>query len=274
MLPRMLASMRATAETAFAGVHPHRGGANAGGRAVLPENSLEAFREAHRLGADVMELDVKLTRDGVPVVIHDATLDRTTNCSGEVRSRTAADLAEGCRIDTIGSGDLLVRVDGPGVPVPPLADVLAWAKAERMPLNLEIKNQPTDPDFDVTPRFARTVLGAIEASGIAREHVLVQSFWPPNLDEAGAAGFPTSFLTASETTEQGIELARERGYDVLSPEWPLAEPYEYVRRARAAGKAVVPWTLDSREDIELAFAAGAAGVISNDTKLAVEVRAR
>src|SRR3954454_23608769 len=59
-----------------------------------PENTLASFREAARLGAGWVELDVKLTQDGVPVVIHDETLNRTTDRQGAVRSMGFAELAE------------------------------------------------------------------------------------------------------------------------------------------------------------------------------------
>jgi glycerophosphoryl diester phosphodiesterase len=261
----------AAGQTAFAGIHAHRGGPNTGGRPALPEDSVEAFREVHRLGADVIELDVRVTQDEVAVVMHDATLDRTTNCAGQVRARSAADLAANCRIDTLGTGDKLAQVDG-GVAVPPLRDVLAWARAERVRLNVEINNQPIDPDFDATPRTAQTVVGAIQASGIPKEQVLVQSFWPPNLDEAKTAGFQTSYLTLAGQNEQAIELARQRGYDVVSPQWPPRDPYDFAQRAHAAGKAAIPYTVNTREEIDLAFRAQMDGVISDDTALALDAR--
>src|SRR5438132_11681272 len=65
----------------------HRGGAR-----LWPENSLRAFRESLALGADLVELDVHLTADGALAVIHDATLRRTTDRLGRVRTRTAAEL--------------------------------------------------------------------------------------------------------------------------------------------------------------------------------------
>jgi glycerophosphoryl diester phosphodiesterase len=258
----------AGAKTLFGGVHPHRGGPNAGGTASQPEASMEAFRNSHRLGVDVLELDVKLTIDNVAVVHHDATFDRTTNCEGQVRAKSAAEVAA-CRIDTLGTATLMRPADGPGVAIPTLAELLEFARSERIPLNLEIKNQPTDPDFDGTPGFARTVLGAIEASGIPNSMVLIQSFWPPNLDEAKAAGFQTSLLTLAQLNRQGIQVARDGGYNVLSPGWPIDE--SYMQEARAAGKAVIPYTLDSREDLERAVGLGVDGLISNDPELAIRV---
>src|SRR5687768_691781 len=84
-------------------VHAHRGGSlatSSGEQAArYPENTLPAFRAAARRGF-VLELDVKRTADGVPVVIHDATLDRTTDCSGRVDSITARRLAR-CEVDVL-----------------------------------------------------------------------------------------------------------------------------------------------------------------------------
>ena len=78
-------------------IHAHRGGTVENGKPRYGEESLAAYKRAARNGF-VLEVDAKLTEDGVPVAIHDATLDRTTNCTGEVRTFTLAELA-GCRID-------------------------------------------------------------------------------------------------------------------------------------------------------------------------------
>ncbi len=84
----LAAFLAAPAQAGVQYVHAHRGGPLSYG---APENSLQAFE---RTAADgfVVELDVKLSKDRVPVVIHDATLDRTTTCKGRVIDRTAAEL--------------------------------------------------------------------------------------------------------------------------------------------------------------------------------------
>src|SRR5918995_6321826 len=92
------------AQAAFAaapGIHAHRGGPVVQGKPRFGEETIGAFRNAARHGF-VLEVDAKLTEDRVPVAIHDATLERTTNCSGEVRTFTLAELA-GCRTDVLGS---------------------------------------------------------------------------------------------------------------------------------------------------------------------------
>lgn len=253
-------------------VHAHRGGTLAEGVPVTPENSLTAFRNAVATGADVVELDAKLTADGVPVVMHDATVDRTTDCSGRVRSLSSQQLA-GCHIDILGTTGNFVEVADPAEPVPTLAEVLEWARDGGVRLNLEIKNQPTDPDFDPTPAFATTIIDAIAASGIDKEQVIVQSFWPLNLDVARAAGLQTSLLTLGPMNEGAIAFGTVRGYEWLSPQWPPAEPASYVAAAHAAGRRVVPFTLNTETAVRAAAAAGVDGVIGDDPVLTQRVLA-
>lgn len=257
--------------SAVTAIHAHRGGPLEAGAPAFPEDAQPAFERAHSIGADVIELDAKLTSDDVPVVIHDATLDRTTDCTGQVAQKTAAELAA-CHVDVLGTDSTIKQVPGATVAVPRLADFLAWAKEAKAHINLEIKNQPTDPDYDSSPAFARAILAAVSASGIPTDRVLIQSFWPPNLDEAKAAGFRTSFLSLSQTNDGSIEFAQSRGYDVLSPAWPpSSDPKAYVDRAHAAGKPVVPYTFNKAEDVQAAIEAGVDAVITNDVIVAQRV---
>ena len=265
-----IAALLATAAPASAVVeiHAHRGGPFVNGQPAQPEDAQPAFDYGHSIGTDVVELDAKLSSDRVPFVLHDATLDRTTDCTGQIAQRTAAELAS-CHVDTIGTDTRITAVPGAQVPVPRLADVLAWAKTEKVHLNLEIKNQPSDPDYDGTPAFAQAVLGAVVASGIPKDRVLIQSFSPPNLDEAKAAGFRTSYLSLAQTNNLAIDFARSRGYDVLSPAWPVDQAY--VDRAHAAGLPVVPYTFNEAKDIREAVDAGVDAVITNDVPVAQQV---
>jgi glycerophosphoryl diester phosphodiesterase len=70
-------------------IHAHRGGTVVNGKPLFAEESIRAYRQAARDGF-VLEVDAKLTEDGVPVALHDATLDRTTSCAGELRTFTLA----------------------------------------------------------------------------------------------------------------------------------------------------------------------------------------
>lgn len=229
---------------------------------------MTAFRRARAIRADVVELDAKLTRDGVPVVMHDATLDRTTNCSGPVNARTAAEIRAQCRIDILGTSGNFQQLDSSDERVPTLAQVLEWARRKGVRLNLEIKNQPTDSDFDLTPRFATAVLDAVEQSGIAKSQVIVQSFWPLNLDLAQLRGFTTSLLTLGPLNEGGVLYGTARLYDWVSPQWPPAEPRSYAELAHRLAKGVVPYTLNTGSAISAAAQAGVDAVITDDPPLA------
>nr|MDQ3937042.1 hypothetical protein [Actinomycetota bacterium] len=271
LLATALLLTAAAPASAVVEIHSHRGGPLVNGKPAQPEDAQPAFEYGHSIGTDVVELDSKLSSDRVPFVLHDATLDRTTDCTGEIGEKTAAELAA-CHVDTIGTDSKITAVPGAQVPIPKLADVLAWARAEGVRLNLEIKNQPTDPDYDGSPAFARAILDAVAASGIPKDWVLIQSFWPPNLDEAKAAGFRTSYLSLAQTNSQAIEFARSRGYEVVSPAWPVSSnPKDYVDRAHAAGLEVVPYTFNEENDVREALDAGVDAVITNDVPVAQRV---
>ena len=113
--------------------------AHRGGAALWPENSLLAFQSAIALGSDLIELDVHQSRDGVIIVIHDATVDRTTDGAGAVGSLTSADLRR-------------LRLRGPGGAssaehVPTLEEVLAAAAPSHAGLLIEVKEPaPGVPD--------------------------------------------------------------------------------------------------------------------------------
>src|SRR5882757_2082136 len=109
-------------------IHGHRGGSYVNGKPTFPENTLPAFENAAADGT-VIELDVKLTKDGMPIVIHDATLDRTTNCTGAVKDKTLAQVKK-CRADVLGSPGNRAslktkKVAKPTVQISTLKEVLA-----------------------------------------------------------------------------------------------------------------------------------------------------
>lgn len=107
--------------------------AHRGASSIAPENSMAAFRLAEEAGADGIELDVHLSRDGLPVVIHDDTVDRTTSGSGLVSDKTAAELLDLDAGSWFASGYT-------NESIPLLTDVLAWA-GDRVRLNIEIKSE-------------------------------------------------------------------------------------------------------------------------------------
>ncbi len=149
--------------------------AHRGGAALAPENSLRAFRQALALGVDYLEFDLHMTRDGEVVVIHDATLDRTTTGRGAVRDVTRAEL---------GAARLRAR-DGSVTdePVPTFAELLALAAPSGVGILPEIKAAPGREPYEgleekvlallrLHAMLGRTTVQAFESRTIVRLRVL------------------------------------------------------------------------------------------------------
>ena len=246
-------------------IQAHRGGALVNGKPTYPENTMPAFRQAAKNGF-VLEFDVKLTKDRVPVVFHDDTLDRVTPCAGEIAERTLAQLGH-CKVDVLGAEETLrqlPRGDPRRTPSPTLARALAFVRKTRSRASIEIKNWPPDSDFDPTPAFAQAVTRGILRSGVPQGRLIIQSFWAPNLDVAKQRlpGAALSFLTLAPVNDSGIDTADASGYDWVSPQWPVS--LDYVNRAHARGLRVVPYTIDKAADIRGAAAVGVDALITND----------
>ncbi len=235
----------------------------------FPENMKPAFVNAVHSGYTI-ELDVKLSRDRVPVVIHDDTLDRTTICSGPVNSLSARKLAR-CRSDVLGSPGSALPTRALSVPeagVPRLKDVLALAKRTGTRVNMEIKNLPTDNDWDPSYAYARRIMRRVVLSNVPKRLLMVQSFLSGNLDAARTVSsrYELSLLTVAGGEEGGLALARSSGYDWISPSWPVSG--KFVRSAQSAGLKVVPYTLDRKSEVRAAVSAGVDALISDDPLMA------
>jgi glycerophosphoryl diester phosphodiesterase len=246
-------------------IQAHRGGSIVNGQPTYPENTMPAFRHAAAKGF-VLEMDVKLTEDRVPVVIHDATLDRTTDCQGEVAERTLRELRR-CRVDKLGTEGNSRRIgpqDRRAAHIPTIAHVLEFIRREGAQANIEIKNVPTDPDFDPTDRFATTVSNAIRSSRVPQSRLIVQSFWPPNLTVAQRIlpSAELSFLTLSAGNAGGVAYASTHAIQWVSPQWPVDSAY--IADAHSAGREIVPYTLDRRGDIAAAASEGVDAIITDD----------
>jgi glycerophosphoryl diester phosphodiesterase len=254
----------AVAAAATPQIHAHRGGTVVSGKPKYPEESLAAYRNAARNGF-VLEVDAKLTEDGVPVALHDATLDRTTNCTGEVRTFTLAELA-GCKTDVLGSpgSPLPTKPASKPAPIITIQSLLEYARKAGATVNLEIKNVPSDPDYDSTTAYANRVVDAVIASRIPRSQLIIQSFIPANLDVAAQRlpGVATSLLSLQASNEIFLQVAFDNDYDIISPEWPVSA--DYVHRAHANGLDVIPFTLDSATDVRAARAAKIDELITDD----------
>jgi glycerophosphoryl diester phosphodiesterase len=201
------------------------------------ENTLEAFDEAKRLGADGVELDVRLTADGALAIHHDPAID--------------------------GLGPVAhLRVPELPSHIPLLADALAVC--DGMVVNVEIKNDPRDAGHDPGETVAALTAAAIAEAGWS-DRVIVSSFQFSTLravqvaDGGLALGALWPILTDPEA---GLALAIEEGWSAIHPFVTVVSP-DLVERAQAAGLAVNVWTVNARHDLAAFVELGVDAVITD-----------
>ena len=245
--------------------------AHRGGCALGPENTIAAFDLGRAAGADGLELDVQLSADGVVVVCHDPTLDRTTGATGPLRARTAAELAQidaGFHFaDSSGAFPFRER----GVDVPALREVLD--RYRDMLLIVEMKEN--------TAAMGQAVADAIRDAG-AVDRVCAAGYGQAALDAVRAA-------LPELTTSASLSEARLAVYRSLA-RWPVRHAsYQafqvpeaagririvsprFIRHVHDAGRRLQVWTVDEEADMRRLLGWGVDGLISNRPDLAVRVR--
>lgn len=245
--------------------------AHRGGCAIGPENTLAAFDLGLAAGADGLECDVHLSADGVPVVCHDATLDRTTDATGPVAARTAAALAGVDAGWAFAAGDGRHPFRGLGIGVPTLRQVL-----ERYRDSQIIVEMKTDD-----PELGRRVAADVRATGAA-DRVCAAGEWPDSLRAARQA-LPEMMSSACRPEVRMAVYRSWVGWPVRRPAYSRYQVPElagdtrivsprFVRHAHRAGLTVEVWTVDEADDMARLLSWGVDGLITNRPGVGVEVR--
>ena len=213
-----------------------------GASAAAPENTLAAFRLAQQQGADGIEFDVQLSADGVPVVIHDDTVERTTNGRGRVSDLTLAQL------QTLDAGQ--------GEPIPTLAQVFAEFGTDFL-YNLEIKN-----DHQTDQGAEKAIAACIHQYGVQAQ-LLISSFNPAALERVYA-------LLGDEVPLGFLHMGM---IDRYAPDWLFPchadHPYHeavdaaYMAWAKEHGYQVNVWTLDDATIAQQLISLEVQGLITN-----------
>lgn len=230
----------------------HRGAAR-----YAPENTLSAFRLALEHGAPAVECDVRRTRDGHLVVIHDPTVERTTDGRGPVGALTL---------------DALRRLDaggwfGPGWTgerIPLFDEVLDLVRGRAL-LKVEIKNDPSPAGG-----IERQVVDAIRGQRM-EDDAFVMSFDHQAVRAVReiAPRIATGILYAARLVDP-VSAARAAGADGLCVNWGYLDQ-EVVALARGAGLGIFTWTVDDEATFRRCRDLGLDGVTSNDTRLIAQL---
>lgn len=223
-------------------VEAHRGDSS-----NAPENTLAAFRAAVELKARWIELDVHPTRDGALIVMHDDTVDRTTDGSGAIAALTLEEIS---RLDAGSWFDARFA----GERVPQLRDVFDLVAPTATRINIEIKAAP--PGLNVT----RGVVELLRAYGKEREYV-VSSFDLAALLEVQAAA-PEITLALIGGGPDILEKAKQHGLPWVHA-YHLTANADFVAEAHAAGKRVNVWTVDDPETLPAWAAIGVDKICTN-----------
>lgn len=217
-----------------------------------PENTLSAFRLARTLGADGVELDVRLSQDGVVVVVHDATVDRTTDGTGAVADLTLAELRE------LDAGSWF-SPHFAGEHIPTLVEVLETAGQDLL-LNLELKATGAE-----MAGLAEAVVSLI-ANCSMDDQVLISSFNPQALELVCRinAHLPLALLYGSHLSTMELEhwASGLPSLIALHPEYHLVDA-DHLARARTHNWRVHTWTVDAPTDMRRLVALGVDGIITN-----------
>jgi len=246
--------------------------AHRGGGALAPENTVPAFLNGVRLGADALELDVRITADDQVVVFHDETLERTTNGNGKVREHTLAELVQ------LDAGYYFSSDDGAtypyrdqGVTIPTLAEV--YAEFPTQLINIDIK--------DPLPEAAERLAVVIEEAG-ATDRTIVGSFHSDILTQFRSLA-PAIATAASKGEVRAFYLFNFFGLGRLHR--PLADVYQiptstggvqlgtdrFIQNAHRLNQAVHYWTIDDPDEMRRLLEIGADGIITDRPDLALEI---
>jgi glycerophosphoryl diester phosphodiesterase len=233
--------------------------AHGGAQAVTPPETLLAYQTAIEAGADVLEGDLHATSDGVLVLIHDATIDATTNGTGAVKDMTFADLQQwdaGYRFTRDGGQTFPYR--GQGLTVPSLESVLdAHPDAYFV---LEIKQE--------SPSIVTPFIELLEQRGLL-PRVIIASFWDAVIDQVRerAPDALTSLATAEMVELVALGPDAEASYvppgRFVQPPATSAQP-ALIERVHRLDMKIHPWTVNDPAEMQELIDLGVDGIITDD----------
>lgn len=236
--------------------------AHRGDKRFAPENTLSAFRQAADKGADAIEFDVKLSADGKVIVLHDKSVDRTTNGTGKAANLSLAELR------TLDAG-VLFPSQFPGEKIPTLEEVFK-SVGERLHLNIELTNYSTLND-----NLVEKVVELVKNHKMM-EKVFFSSFSTRNLLLAQRLlpEVPRGLLTLPGILGFWGRTFGWRGdYYALNPYYSDISN-ELIAKIHSAGKSVIVWTVNNEADVRRMIGLSVDGLITDDPKFALKLLGR
>ncbi len=234
--------------------------AHRGASKIAPENTLPAFEQAVRLGADGIELDIQRTADGHLVVVHDETCHRVTGQAGWIHRMTLAELRQLNFAATFSQF--------PGTTLPTLDEVFDLIRPTRLVINIELKN-----GLIPYANMENEVIALADAWQMT-ERVYFSSFNHYSMREIRQL---RPDIRCGLLYECGLvdpwQYARRVGATAIHPSFPNLQIPDLTAQCHDTGVAIHAWTLDDPEILRKAMNLGIDAVITNVPDLAAEIRA-
>jgi len=271
-----------SAFTPDAPAHPYYEGAerplviaHQGGDGVWPGDTMYAFEKAVEIGADVLEMDAHITKDGHIVLMHDETVDDTTDGTGLIEEMTLDELKQlDAAYDWSNDGGQTFPYRGQGIQVPALAELFEKFPQMRYVIEIKLTEKPVD----------KTLCALIRQYDM-QDKVLVASFHDeamerfretcPEVATSASRGEVTKFVLLGKVFLSGLVAP---GYESIQPPFDPKESMNipimtkrFIREAHAKNIAVEPWTVDDPQLMEQYIEWGVDGIITDRPDLMVEV---
>lgn len=236
-------------------IFAHRGSAG-----THPENTMLAFKEAARVGADGIELDVQLSKDGEVVIIHDEKLNRTTGASGFVKNKTLKELQTLNAASTFKGKVSKERI-------PTLEEMLIWMHTNHLFCNIELKNT-----FFLYPGLEEKVIRLVRAYEM-EERIVISSFNHYSLVYCHQLA---PEIETAPLYRDGLYMpwvyARAIGGSAIHPSIRSA-PEFIIQSSMKAGIRVRPYTINNEVDMKRLYSLGCSAIITDFPEQARKVRA-
>jgi glycerophosphoryl diester phosphodiesterase len=233
--------------------------AHRGFSALNPENTMKAFIEAEKAGADGVELDVQMTKDGELVVIHDEKIDRTTDGTGFIKDLTYKDLKK------FNAGHKFKKWFQK-IPIPSLEEVFEWMSSNQLTCNIELKNGiisyvgMEEKVIDLIRRYGLT--NRIIISSFNHYSIVYSYRLAPDIETAPliSESLYMPWVYAKSIKAKGIHPKYFRGLE------------DVFKLSIANGISVRPYTVNNEASLKRLFAIDCSAVITDDPLKAIRIR--
>ena len=246
--------------------------AHRGGRGLAPENTMIAFKQAVELGSDVLELDIRSTRDGVLVVIHDETIKRTTNGSGAVQDYSFTELQKFDAGDYWSNdGGETHAFRGKGHTIPSLEEL--FAAFPKLKFNIDIKQETPSivkPFGELIRKMGLTKQVLVAAFDVSTIREFRQQF--PEIVTAADVNEVRWFLGTSKVGLSALPRLKSKAFQLPEKDGKIQVISKgFVRAAHRRNMPVHVWTIDEEEDMQRLLDIGVDGLFTDRPDLMLKL---